>query len=116
MNEEKNYLDRAKHNLDAARNKFEEAEYLTNGYYYGGAANRLYYSMFHAVSALFCKDALNCKTHKGSHVLFMKEYVFAGKLPNIQFQSKTAFHQEKGCSNNQVHPLQEWSGNGYWGI
>lgn len=80
MNDKNNFLDKAEHELTAAYKTLEEAEYLANGYYYHGAANRLYYSMFHAVSALFSKDALKSKTHKGSHVLFMREYVFQNKM------------------------------------
>lgn len=46
-----------------------------------GMANRLYYAVFHAVSALLIHDRHEVNTHKGSHVLFAQYYVKIGVLP-----------------------------------
>ena len=46
-----------------------------------GMANRLYYAVFHAVSALLIHDRHEVNTHKGSHVLFAQYYVKTGVLP-----------------------------------
>ena len=44
-------------------------------------ANRLYYSIFHAVSALLIKDGHNVSTHKGTLVVFGQNYVKTGVFP-----------------------------------
>ena len=44
-------------------------------------ANRLYYSIFHAVSALLIKDGHNVSTHKGTLVMFGQHYVKTGIFP-----------------------------------
>ncbi|MBR5700150.1 MAG: HEPN domain-containing protein [Bacteroidales bacterium] len=41
-------------------------------------ANRLYYSVFHAVAGLFIKDGLEVKSHKGSVLMFGQKYVQTG--------------------------------------
>lgn len=41
-------------------------------------ANRLYYAVFHAVSALLIKDGYNVSTHKGTLVMFGQHYVKTG--------------------------------------
>lgn len=48
---------------------------------WNGAANRLYYSVFHAVNALFVNDGLEAGRHKTSHSLFSLHYVKTGLLP-----------------------------------
>ena len=48
---------------------------------WNGAANRIYYSVFHAVNALFINDGLQVKRHKGSHALFSQHFVKTGRLP-----------------------------------
>ncbi len=44
-------------------------------------ANRLYYSIFHAVSALLIKDGHKVNTHKGTLVMFGQNYVKTGIFP-----------------------------------
>ena len=44
-------------------------------------ANRLYYSMFHAVSALLIKDGHEVKSHKGAIMNFGLYYVTTGVFP-----------------------------------
>ena len=43
--------------------------------------NRLYYAVFHAVSALLIKDGHNVSTHKGTLVMFGEHYVKTGIFP-----------------------------------
>ena len=40
--------------------------------------NRLYYAVFHAVSALLIKDGHNVSTHKGAMLMFGQNYVKTG--------------------------------------
>lgn len=44
------------------------------------AANRIYYSMFHAVTALFVKDGRKIGSHRGCNAALGKYYVLEGKL------------------------------------
>ena len=45
------------------------------------AANRMYYSLLHALNALFIKDEINVGTHKGIKALFGQNYVIKGLMP-----------------------------------
>ncbi|MGM9748420.1 MAG: HEPN domain-containing protein [Candidatus Cryptobacteroides sp.] len=44
-------------------------------------ANRLYYSIFHAVSALLINDGYKVGTHKGAILMFGQHYVKEGTFP-----------------------------------
>ena len=44
------------------------------------AANRLYYSVFYAVSALFIKDGYPIKSHRGAKAVLGLRYVVTGKV------------------------------------
>lgn len=48
---------------------------------WSGAAGRLYYALFHAVSALLIHDCYQVNSHKGSHILFGNYYIKTGLLP-----------------------------------
>lgn len=55
-------------------------EYKTLGHW-DTIANRLYYAVFHAVSALLIHDAHPVNTHKGVIALFGNYYIRTGILP-----------------------------------
>lgn len=63
-----------------------------------GAANRMYYSVFHAVCALLINDGHQVNTHRGSHALFSQQYVKTGILP-----------KEYGQLYNQLQTMREES-------
>lgn len=67
--------------LKKAHETFEEIEILTSANRWSGAANRLYYAVFHAVNALLINDGLYVNTHHGSHALFHLHYIKTGKMP-----------------------------------
>ena len=46
---------------------------------WNATANRLYYSLFHAITALFVNDGIPVRSHSGMKVKFGKEYVLTGK-------------------------------------
>lgn len=48
--------------------------------YWDIVANRLYYSIFHIVTALFLKDGIQVHTHKGTSSQFGRHYVLSGKF------------------------------------
>ena len=71
----------ARKELERAHEVYEEIEVMRQAGKWNGAANRIYYSVFHAVNALFISDGLQVKRHKGSHVMFSQYYIKTGKLP-----------------------------------
>lgn len=70
-------------NLEIAKAKdtYEEAIALAEINRLSGAASRLYYAIFHAVSALLIHDSHTVKSHKGAFVAFCQYYINTGKLP-----------------------------------
>ena len=60
----------------------EQAEKIAAMDLWDVVANRLYYSIFHAVSALLIKDGHNVSTHKGTLVMFGQNYIKKGIFPN----------------------------------
>lgn len=68
--------------LERAHDTYEEIEVLRQAGKLNGAASRIYYSVFHAVNALFINDGLQAARHKSSHVLFSQNYILTGKLPS----------------------------------
>ena len=44
------------------------------------AANRIYYSVFYAVSTLFVKDGHTIKSHRGAKSILNKDYVLTGRV------------------------------------
>lgn len=67
--------------LKKAHEAYEDIEILKASGRWNAAANRLYYSVFHAVNALFVNDGLQAGRHKSSHSLFSMYYIKTGKLP-----------------------------------
>ena len=67
--------------LERAHETYEEIEVMRQAGKWNGAANRIYYAVFHAVNALFIHDGLQAVRHKGSHALFSQNYIKTGKLP-----------------------------------
>ena len=67
--------------IERAKKTIDETDYLQAGQLWNNLASRLYYAVFHAVSALLIHDGHNVSTHKGSHILFSQHYIRTGKLP-----------------------------------
>lgn len=67
--------------LKKAHETFEEIEILAAADRWSGAANRLYYAVYHAVNALLINDCRQANTHKGSHALFNLHYIKTGLMP-----------------------------------
>ena len=67
--------------LKKARDTFEEIGILTAANKWNGAANRLYYSVFHAITALLIHDGHTVNTHNGSHAIFHLHYIKTGVFP-----------------------------------
>ena len=78
-NEERQVL--VQRELQKAHEAYEDIEILKARGRWNGAANRLYYSVFHAISALLIHDGFSVNTHHGSHAIFNLHYIKTGKLP-----------------------------------
>lgn len=64
--------------------------------YWDLVSNRLYYSMFHAVTALMLIDGIRTSTHKGSSSQFGRFYVLTGK-----------FSREDGMLYSRLQTMRE---------
>lgn len=95
-NEERNVLVALE--LKKARETYDEIEILVTANRLNGAANRMYYAVFHAVCALLIYDGIQVNTHKGSHALFSQKYIKTGILP-----------REYGQLYNQLQTMREES-------
>ena len=84
--------------LKKAQETYEQIGILINAKRLNGAANRMYYAVFHAVCALLINDGHQVNTHKGSHALFNQQYIKAGVLP-----------KEYGQLYNQLQTMREES-------
>lgn len=67
--------------IEKAYRIYNQALIMQESAQWDGMANRLYYAVFHAVSALLIHDCHEVNTHKGSHILFSQYYVKTGKFP-----------------------------------
>ena len=64
--------------LEKARRNFDQIALLSQAGYWDNVANRLYYSLFHAVSALLISDGHNVGSHRGAVGAFGQHYVTTG--------------------------------------
>lgn len=69
-----------KYRIERANESFEEAKLLAQKNHWNTVANRLYYSAFYAVNALFVKHKIQGTTHGGVKFNFHKEFIKTGLL------------------------------------
>ena len=84
--------------IEKSRRTFAEIEILRQAGLWDNIANRLYYSAFHAVSALLIHDGHPVGTHQGAVVMLHQHYVKTGILP-----------KEDGAFYSQLQTLREKS-------
>lgn len=65
---------------DRCQNAIVDADSAIDSCRWNMAANRIYYSVFYAVSILFVKDGHPIKSHRGAKAILNKEYVLTNKL------------------------------------
>jgi len=82
--------------LERAYNIFSEQEGLVEKKYWNTLANRLYYALFHAVSALLINDNREVGSHKGAAIRFHQYYVRTG-----------IFTDDEGSFYSQMETLRE---------
>ena len=64
--------------LEKAHATFSQIPILCEAGFWDNVANRLYYSLFHAVSALLINDGYNVGSHRGAVGTFGQPYVTKG--------------------------------------
>ena len=84
--------------LEKTYKTFRQVEVLQREGYWDTMANRLYYSLFHAVSALLINDRHEVGSHKGAAIRFHQYYVRTG-----------VFTEEEGSFYSQMETLREKS-------
>lgn len=84
--------------LEKADKTFQQVAVLQREGYWDTMANRLYYSLFHAVSALLINDQREVGSHKGAAIRFHQYYVKTG-----------LFSEEEGSFYSQMETLREKS-------
>lgn len=67
-----------KYRLEKSDETFEVAELLIENEKWNSAVNRLYYSVYYAISALLVKAGIKTKTHTGVKTQFFLNYVKPG--------------------------------------
>lgn len=82
--------------LEKADSIFAENEGLVEKGYWNTLANRLYYALFHAVSAMLISDGREVASHKGAAIRFHQYYVREG-----------LFSVEEGAFYSQMETLRE---------
>lgn len=73
--EQGNLKDLAKHRMEVAREDLETAKSNFKEEHFRAANNRTYYSIYHAITAVFALDNKSYKRHKDTLANFNKEYV-----------------------------------------
>lgn len=82
--------------IDKSCRNMEQAIRNSELDYWDLVANRLYYSVFHAVTALMLTDGLTASTHKGTSSQFGRHYVLTGH-----------FSREDGILYSRLQTMRE---------
>ena len=82
--------------MEKADSTFAEHEGLTKNGYWSNLANRQYYALFHAVSAMLIFDGREVGSHKGAAIRFHQYYVRTG-----------IFTIDEGSFYSQMQTLRE---------
>lgn len=82
--------------IEKAERIFAENEGLVEKGYWSTLANRLYYALFHAVSALLIFDHHEVGSHKGAAIRFHQYYVHTG-----------TFSADEGAFYSQMQTMRE---------
>lgn len=98
--------------MEKADRNMEQAIKNADMQYWDLVANRLYYSIFHAVNALLLCDGIQTATHKGTSSIFGKNYVLTGEFLREDgiLYSRLQTMREKADYQN-VFTLSESQGN-----
>jgi len=76
-----------RYRIEKSKEVFEAAELLANAKMWNSAINRLYYSCFHAVSALLLNKNIAARTHAGVLSQFSEHFVRTKIIPLDDFRT-----------------------------
>ncbi len=82
--------------LEKSQRNMEQALRNADMDYWDLVANRLYYAVFHAVTALMLLDGIKTATHKGTSAQFGQHYVLTGQ-----------FNREDGMLYSRLQTMRE---------
>lgn len=87
--------------LDRAWKTYQEVMIAVDSSSWNMAANRLYYSLFHATTALFVHDGIGVSSHRGLKAKLGQHYVIPGKISSTysQFLSQMETLRDKADYN-----------------
>jgi uncharacterized protein (UPF0332 family) len=88
--------------LESSKKTFEAAKILAEKGYWNSAVNRLYYSLFYAVKALFLLNNIESKKHSSIKSQFSMHFVKTGKFDKKygQLFSELLDWRQKGDYDN----------------
>ena len=72
--------------IEKAHRLIDQVPILENAKLWDTLANRVYYAVFHAITALLIKNGLHAASHQGVSVLFSKHFVKEG-LIDVEYGS-----------------------------
>ncbi len=95
--------------MERAEKITEQFETLRKQQYWDTLVNRMYYAIFHAVSALMIHNAISIHTHRGALNAFNKEFVRTGVFSEEEGHlfSKLEGMRERGDYNCFVDATEE---------
>ncbi len=105
-----------KHRIEKSNLLQKEAAFLFDSGLYNTSVNRIYYAMYHAVSALALKDSFTTSKHLQLIGWFNREYVKTGKADinsgkyltrAFEMRSKSDYDDFVNYSENEVKELLE---------
>ena len=97
--------------LEKSLRNFEQAQFLADTGYWDLIVNRLYYGLYHAITAMMMKDGIKAKSHKGTSGQFGLHYVLTDKFPKEMgvFYNRMQLKREQADYDN-VFKLSEEEG------
>lgn len=97
--------------LEKSERNLSQAKYCIQSGFWDLIVNRLYYSLFHAVTAMMLSDGIKAKTHKGTSGQFGQYYVMTGIFDKSDgvFYNKMQLKREQADYDN-VFKLSEEEG------
>lgn len=97
--------------IEKSNRNLQHAKFNAGTGFWDLIVNRLYYCIFHAVTALMLQDNLNTKTHKGVSQQFGKHYVLTGifTTEDGRFYNRLQTKREQADYNN-IFQLSEEEG------
>jgi len=105
-----------KHRIEKSNLLKKEAVFLIDSGLYNTAVNRIYYAMYHAVSALALKDSFTTSKHLQLIGWFNREYVKTGKaeinsgkylMRAFEMRSKSDYDDFADYSEKEVKELMD---------